>query len=138
MMSDCKTTHIDYKNLFYSLTAEKVGIPLFTLWMVFILCVGYLADRYGSGEVQEVSIGFYIFTSFALSLMLAYVSFFGIIPAYYRGKFLRKRGYCIITPERIEAICCDQHQLYDYHNRSIKTKKHKDGSVDIFIENKRS
>ena len=62
--------------------------------------------------------------------MLAY---YYILPPYIRGKFLRNKGYCIITPENIEAHCLGKMEVYEYKERSIKVKQRKDGSTDIFI-----
>ena len=46
---------------------------------------------------------------------------------------MRNNGYCVITPDCIEAYCLGKIKRYHYKDRSIKTKYHKDGSANIFI-----
>ena len=126
-----KTEHINYKGLFYFLLMEKIGGPIFALWTTLLLCLIYVAEvNHFDGSV---SLSFYLSLTFIAFVIFFAISILTIVPAYYRAKFLRQGGYCIITSEGIESICRGKHKVYQYHNLSIKTKKHKDGSVDIFI-----
>ena len=134
MDNNIKTQHIKYNGYFYFLLAEKIGLPIFTIWSFLLLSLAFFADKYAGSEVLETpSNVFLIFLSIAIIFLSIALAVFGIIPAYYRARFLRTGGYCIITTDYIESVCCGKTKRYDYKNRSIKTKKYKDGSTDIFI-----
>ncbi|MBX2809409.1 MAG: hypothetical protein KTR20_12345 [Cellvibrionaceae bacterium] len=134
MENNIKTTHIKYNGFCYFLLAEKIAIPVLIIWIMFLFWLAYLADKYGGVEVQEEpSTVLYLFISLATFMAVTFISIYYLMPGYFRGKFLRKEGYCIITPNYIEVVFGGKQKRYTYKNRSIKTKKYKDGSTDIFI-----
>ncbi len=131
MKSAISTTHINYNGRFYFLLIEKIGGIVFSLWSIIILSVLYLLLYSLFDRDIPSDINWWI-ALFSTPIILSIVYFF-IWPAYSRARFLRNKGYCLITPEEIESHCLGKVKQYEYKNRSIKTKVHKDGSVDIFI-----
>ncbi|MBX2808847.1 MAG: hypothetical protein KTR20_09490 [Cellvibrionaceae bacterium] len=56
-----------------------------------------------------------------------------IVMAFIRANFIRQGGYCVIMPDKIIAICNGKKKEYEYKDRSIKTRKRKQNSMDIYI-----
>jgi len=130
MNKEIKTSHSEYKNFFYFLLPEKIAVVVLFVAVTLLTLFLYLLFEYiYSGEVPlKVKAMLIVFGLFGYCILL-----FSLVPAYYRGNFLRKNGYCIVKDDYIESVCSGNRKRYEYVGRSIKTKKYKDGSADIFI-----
>ena len=132
-MSDkIKTKHIKYEKRFYFFLAEKVCAIFMFLFSSLMFSIVYLSMYVLFNKTIPPELGWPVAFLMVLPTFLVMVYFF-IWPAYCRGKFLRNNGFCILTPDTIEAHYLGKIEQYDYKDRTIKTKTRKDGSVDIFI-----
>lgn len=61
------------------------------------------------------------------------LSFYAVFFAFLRARFVRKGGYCVITPEVIQSVCSGKTKTYEYKGRSLSARKRKNGSMDIYI-----
>ena len=137
MSSTIKTVHSDYNHRFYFLPEEKREAIGFSWWCTLLLVAAYVLINYIYISTDSPNPAFKPAAYKALMFMGLFwfsgIGYLHIWPAFSRGKFLRNNGYCVVTPDGIEAHCLGKVKRYQYKDRSIKTKHHKDGSVDIFI-----
>lgn len=101
----------------------------------------------GEAFVSTIMVGFISFVFFIPIATDEKVNFFNILfssifpivasypffLAFLRARFIRKGGYCIITPEVIQSLCNGKTRIYEHKGRSIKTRRRKNGSKDIYI-----
>lgn len=135
MSNNIKTTHKNFDRYYYFILEEKLGAISFFLWGL-VLCFGlYFLLTSLFKESSNPMVEFVISGALTLTVILILIVILSsyVWPAYSRARFLRNKGFCIITPDIIEAHYLGKIESFEYKGRSIKSKHHKDGSTDIFI-----
>lgn len=115
-----KTQHIQ-SGLFHFFRMELLVPAIIVTFVALIFIVP---------EVLSDDFKFYIIIE---PIMFCALCSYSILFAFLRARFLRRGGYCTITPDAIKATCNGKTTLYEYKGRSITTRHHKDGTKDIYI-----
>ena len=115
-----KTRHIK-SGIFHFLRMEILGTILLGSFFMFAFIVP-------EAKSENPNIPLLISMLIVFSPVL-----YGVIFAYFRARFIRNGGYCIITSEKIQSVYKGKIKVYDYKGRSISTRKRKENSMDIYI-----
>lgn len=118
----------------HSLTTQHIRPGMFHFLRMEILGVIFTTSFVMFGFIVPVILLFdaHLLVFFGLSLFFI-PPFAFIFIAFSRAKFIRQGGYCVITPDKIKAICNGKVKEYEYKGRYISTRKRKQNSMDIYI-----
>lgn len=115
-----KTQHVQ-SGIFHFFRME---LPVTSMMVIFVALIFIIP------EVLSDDFKFFIIIE---PIIFCILCSYTVLFAFLRGRFLRKRGYCIITPDVIKATCNGKTKIYEYKGRAITIRNYKDGTKDIYI-----